>query len=141
MPQVQTQKIDGSEKDYYMNAVDGHRDHPAGGLFEGAGRERGRCWTRRWPPDGSYSEGEAWLSLGLRRGVRGRQNIRYGVNPMLVGGMFDLRAEGRTSLVANPRFLGAETEGYGGVMAFARSYDREEIVRAVVELPRPCGSR
>jgi hypothetical protein len=51
-------------------------------------------WTRRWPPDGSYSEGEAWLSLGLRAGVRGRQSIRYGVNPMLVGSMFDLRAEG-----------------------------------------------
>lgn len=98
-------------------------------------------WTRRWPPDGTYSEGEAWLSLGLRAGVRGRQNIRYGVNPMLVGGLFELRAEGRTSIVANPRYLVAETEGYGGVLALAQSYDREEIVRAVVELPKPRGSR
>lgn len=92
-------------------------------------------WTRRWPPDGTYSEGEAWLSLGLRAGVRGRQNIRYGVNPMLVGGMFELRAEGRTSIVANPRYLEAETEGYGGVLALSESYDQEEIVRAAVELP------
>ncbi len=94
-------------------------------------------WTRCWLPDGAYSEGEAWLSLGLRLGVRGRQNIRYGVNPMLVGGMFDLRAEGRTSIVANPRFLESETEGYGGVLALAQSHDREEIMRAVVELPLP----
>jgi len=98
-------------------------------------------WTRRWPPDGAYTEGEAWLALGLRAGVRGRQNLRYGVNPTLVGGMFDLRAEGRSSIVANPRYLEGETEGYGGVLALAASYDREEIVRAVVRLPEPRGSR
>lgn len=91
-------------------------------------------WTRRWPPDPAYSEGEAWLSLGLRAGVRERQNIRYGVNPMLVGGMFGLQAEGRTSLVANPRFLEAETDGYGGILALAESFDQEEIVRAKVAL-------
>ena len=92
-------------------------------------------WTRRWPPDDSYSEGEAWLSLGLRRGVRGRQHIRYGVNPMLVGGLLDLRAEGRSSVVANPRFRDAETEGYGGIVMMARSYDQEEIIRTTVTLP------
>jgi predicted amidohydrolase len=98
-------------------------------------------WTRRWPPDEAYLEGEAWLSLGLRALLQGRQSIRYGVNPMLVGEMFELRAEGRTSIVANPRYLSAETEGYGGVLALAGSYDREEIVRAVVELPELRGSR
>lgn len=91
-------------------------------------------WTRRWPPDESYSEGEAWLSLGLRQGVRGRQNIRYGVNPMLVGSMFDLQAEGRSNIVANPVYADAETEGYGGVLALSKSYDQEEIVRAEVPL-------
>lgn len=91
-------------------------------------------WTRPWPPDDTYSEGEAWLSLGLRRGVRNRQNVRYGVNPMLVGGLFDLRAEGRSSVVANPRFMEAEAEGYGGVVALAERYDHEEIVRAEVPL-------
>lgn len=91
-------------------------------------------WTRCWPPDETYGEGEAWLSFGLRRGVRERQNVRYGVNPMLVGGLFDLRAEGRSSIVANPRFLEAETEGYGGVVAMAKSYNCEEIVRAEVTL-------
>lgn len=92
-------------------------------------------WARPWPPDETYREGEAWLSLGLRRGVRNRQNVRYGVNPMLVGGMFDLRAEGRSSIVANPRFSDVETEGYGGVVALAKSCDREEVVRAIVTLP------
>lgn len=91
-------------------------------------------WTRRWPPDNAYSEGEAWLSLGLRQGVRGRQNIRYGVNPMLVGGMFGLQAEGRTSIVANPLYADAETEGYGGVLALAGTCDREEIVRRTITL-------
>lgn len=92
-------------------------------------------WTRRWPPDDSYSEGEAWLSFGLRRGVRGRQNTRYGVNPMLVGGLFGLRAEGRSSIVANLRFRDAETAGYGGIVALAERCDREEIVQTTVTLP------
>ena len=92
-------------------------------------------WTRRWPPDETYSEGEAWLSLGLRAGVRNRQNIRYGVNPMLVGGLFELQAEGCSSIVANPRFTAAEAGGYGGVLTLAHSYDQEEVVRAKVELP------
>ena len=91
-------------------------------------------WTRRWPPDHAYSEGEAWLGLGLRAGVRGRQYIRYGINPMLVGGVFGLQAEGRTSIVANSRYTDAETEGYGGVLALAETYDREEIIRATVTL-------
>lgn len=91
-------------------------------------------WARRWPPDGAYSEGEAWLTFGLRRGVRDRQNVRYGVNPMLVGELFGLRAEGRSSIVANPRFLEAETEGYGGVVALAGSSDQEAIVRVTVPL-------
>ena len=89
-------------------------------------------WTRPWPPDETYSEGEAWLTLGLRRGVRGRQNVRYGVNPMLVGGLFDLRAEGRSSIVANPRFRDVETEGYGGIVALAERCDWEEMIRAEV---------
>ena len=92
-------------------------------------------WTRRWPPDETYSEGEAWLSLGLREGVRNRQNIRYGVNPMLVGGLFELQAEGCSSIVANPRFTAAEAGGYGGVLALAHSHNQEEVVRAKVELP------
>ena len=91
-------------------------------------------WTRRWPPDETYSEGEAWLSLGLREGVRGRQHIRYGVNPMLVGGLFELQAEGCSSIVANPRFTAAAAGGYGGVLALAHSYNQEEVVRATVEL-------
>lgn len=91
-------------------------------------------WTRRWPSDTTHSEGEAWLTYGLRVGVRGRQHIRYGVNPMLVGTLFDLQVEGRSSIVANPRFMDAQTEGYGGVLALAQHSDEEEIVRAEVTL-------
>lgn len=91
-------------------------------------------WARHWPPDRTYSEGEAWLTHGLRAGVRGRQHIRYGVNPMLVGRLFDLQAEGRSSIVVNPRFGHAEAEGYSGVLALAKSSDEEAFVRATVTL-------
>lgn len=91
-------------------------------------------WTRRWPPDNAVSEGEAWLAYGLRAGVRGRETIRYGLNPMLVGGIFELRAEGRSSIVANPRALQVETEGYGGVLALAKGFAEEAFVRAEVPL-------
>lgn len=91
-------------------------------------------WTRPWPPDPSVTEGEAWLAWGLRSQLQGRLELRYGLNPMLVGGMFDLQARGRSSIVCNTRFLEAEVEGYRGVLKLARTDDCEEIVRAEVPL-------
>jgi len=55
-------------------------------------------WTRRWPPDPAIDEGQAWLERGLALGLRGRHALRYGVNPMLVGGTAPLAFEGRSSL-------------------------------------------
>lgn len=89
-------------------------------------------WTRPWPPDPSLLEGEAWLALGLRRLLQDRLHLRYGVNPMMVGDVFDLKSRGRSSLVCNTRYLEAETEGYRGVLALAETDDQEEIVRAEV---------
>lgn len=91
-------------------------------------------WTRPWPPDPSVTEGEAWLAWGLRAHLQGRLHLRYGVNPMLVGGLFDLEARGRTSIVCNTRYLAAETEGYRGVFKLAETDDQEEIIRAVVSV-------
>ena len=94
-------------------------------------------WTRRWPADPTLFEGEAWLTRGLRAQLQGRLHLRYGVNPMLVGDLWDLRARGRSSLLTNTHLVASETEGYGGVLALAQTDDQEEIVRARVALPSP----
>lgn len=95
-------------------------------------------WTRPWPPDPSVTEGEAWLAWGLRAHLQGRLHLRYGINPMLVGGLFDLQARGRTSIVCNARLHDAETEGYRGVLKLAETDDQEEIVRVIVPLKPRC---
>ncbi len=93
-------------------------------------------WDRRWPADPDLSEGEAWLTSGLRHTIQDRRSIRYGVNPMLVGDVFDLHPRGRSSVVANLRYHpGALLEGYQGVLALAETSDREEVVQVTVELP------
>ncbi|HEX7022415.1 MAG TPA: hypothetical protein VF171_06120, partial [Trueperaceae bacterium] len=92
-------------------------------------------WERPWPADGRLREGEAWLQRGLRAQIQDRLSIRYGVNPMMVGDLWDLQARGRSSLVGNRRYVRAACEGYAGVLALARTSDQEEVVRARVSLP------
>jgi predicted amidohydrolase len=95
------------------------------------------AWERPWPPDPRLTEGEAWLQRGLRAGLRGRLNLRYGVNPMLVGDFAGFRPRGRSSIVANADAtdVGATwAEGREGVLALAHTPDAEEIVTALVTL-------
>lgn len=93
-------------------------------------------WERPWPPDPALREGEAWLRHGLRARLQGRLHLRYGVNPMLVGGALGLEPRGRSAIVADARCVpDARLEGLEGVLALAASSDGEEIVRATVELP------
>ena len=93
-------------------------------------------WDRRWPGDTNLSEGEAWLTYGLRAGVQNRLHICYGVNPMLVADLWDLSFRGRSSIVANTRFQpGAEMEDRPGLVAIAPTAEREAWVRASVEHP------
>ncbi|UCH26568.1 MAG: carbon-nitrogen hydrolase family protein [Trueperaceae bacterium] len=91
-------------------------------------------WMRPWPRDPSLLEGEAWLRFGLRKLIQGRLHIRYAVNPMLVGEVFELKPRGRSSILVNQRFLPASVEGVDGVLALAQTSDSEEIVRAVIHL-------
>jgi len=92
-------------------------------------------WTRRWPPNPAFSEGEAWLSFGLRQQLQGRLCLRYGVNPMLVGELLGLSLRGRSSLVVNARSQpGAAQEGYQGLLAAAPTAHEEAFVRAEVAL-------
>ena len=92
-------------------------------------------WERPWPGDASLSEGAAWLRYGLRALVQDRLHLRYGVNPMLVGDVWDLAARGRSSLVANCRFVPeAVLDGHPGLLALAETAERETFVRATVAL-------
>ncbi len=81
-------------------------------------------WSRPWPPDPGRTEGEAWLAEGLAKKIVGRENLRYGVNPMLTGRFFELGFEGRTNLV-----------GPGGLIAAAPDPREEAVVGATVEAP------
>ncbi len=98
-------------------------------------------WERPWPGDGALSEGEAWLRYGLRALVQDRLNVRYGVNPMLVGDLWDLSARGRSSLVVNRRHAPeAALEGRPGLLALAETSERETFVRATVDLELGTGA-
>ena len=65
--------------------------------------------------------------------IQGRENIRYGVNAMLVGGVFDdTYAEGRSTIAANTGRPDACWDE--GILALATRPDTEEIIAATVEL-------
>lgn len=93
-------------------------------------------WDRPWPADPSRREGDVWLQEGLRAQLQGRTNLRYGVNPMLVGDLLGMRPRGRSSIVANVAATGL---GGGsdppGILAIAPDAEREAIVRVRVPIP------
>jgi hypothetical protein len=41
-------------------------------------------WDGPWPSDPGQIEGEVWRREGLAKKLVGRENLRYGINPMLV---------------------------------------------------------
>jgi len=90
-------------------------------------------WDGPWYADHRLTEGQAWLRFGLPSIIQGRENIRYGVNPMMVGHIFDLRAEGRSSISVNTGRPGASLED--ALLAIAATPDGEEIVAATVDAP------
>jgi predicted amidohydrolase len=93
-------------------------------------------WNTPWPFDESKLEGENWMCTGCPSIIQGRENIRYGVNAMMVGAVFeDTAAEGRSSIAANTGLPGAAWQD--GVLAIASKPDAEEILVATVESPRP----
>ncbi|MFN3690079.1 MAG: carbon-nitrogen hydrolase family protein [Fimbriimonadales bacterium] len=70
----------------------------------------------------SKEEAQGWES-GLLAGVQKHSNL-IGVNPMGVGGFFDVYAEGQSSIVA-PK---ATTPDGSGYLARAKTKDQEEIL-------------
>lgn len=99
-------------------------------------------WTRPWPPDRSVDEGGAWLGRGLRAGLVGRVNLRYGVNPMLVGELAPLALEGRSTVVVGAAAPapddGAWTTEHG-VLGIASGATDEDVV--FVDVPHPDDTR
>ncbi|MCA9838919.1 MAG: hypothetical protein KC422_18530 [Trueperaceae bacterium] len=86
-------------------------------------------WQRPWPADPTLTEGEAWLKHGLLQMIQGREHLRFGLNPMMVGNVWDLEASGRSSIVFNTRhYPGFQTER-PGLAALAESPYEEAFVR------------
>jgi predicted amidohydrolase len=86
-------------------------------------------WRGPWSADATLLEGEQWLARGLPRLIQHRTNLRYGLNPMLVGKLFDLRFEGCSSISANTSLTGHAEP----IIASASQPDQFEIVSARVD--------
>lgn len=81
------------------------------------------AWNGPWSGENAQIEGEVWLREGLAQKLLGRENLRYGINPMLNGKLYDLEFEGRSGVYAA-----------GKTLSLAESHLGNEIVRAEVTL-------
>jgi predicted amidohydrolase len=85
-------------------------------------------WDGRWAVNPTLSEGEAWMKYGLLQQLQNRLHIRYGVNPMLVGQVWDIAFEGCSSLVQ--KTLDGQTQ----LLARAKNATSSDFVRATVDV-------
>jgi len=81
-------------------------------------------WEGPWSADPDQVEGQVWLQEGLARKLEGRENLRYGLNPMLNGDLYNLHFEGRSGVY-----------GPGQILALADAPVGDAVVRARVEVP------
>jgi len=81
------------------------------------------AWNGPWSGDANQVEGVVWLRQGLAKKLVDRENLRYGLNPMLNGDFYELHFEGRSSVTAAGEFLALAAEPLG-----------DAAVGAVVEL-------
>ncbi len=85
-------------------------------------------WKGAWSADASKIEGREWLARGVMRGIQDRLNIRYALNPMMVGNLFDLVFEGRSSISSNLSLTKLENP----ILSISKSHTDFEIVTARV---------
>jgi predicted amidohydrolase len=78
--------------------------------------------------DASKIEGQEWLARGVMHGIQERINIRYALNPMMVGKFLDLEFEGRSSISANQSLVQTQTP----ILSIASSHTDFEIITARV---------
>ena len=90
---------------------------------------------RRWDVPAGFNPGitvgEAWLRHGLPTMIQGREHLRYGVTPMLVGPVFDVRSHGQSRICRNLMTPGADPRD--SILAEA-AVDEEDIIFATVEV-------
>ncbi len=84
-------------------------------------------WQGPWSANPKQVEGEVWLREGLAKKLQGRENLRYGLNPMLNGHFYDLHFEGQSGIYQA-----------GGPLALADNAVGDAFVRATVEISSPC---
>jgi predicted amidohydrolase len=98
-------------------------------------------WDGPWSADSSLVEGVEWWRRGPASSIQGRVNVRACLNPMLVGKLFELEFEGRSSIAVNrglvPERVGPERVGpefvglpHENLIAVATSSDQFEVVHA-----------
>lgn len=80
-------------------------------------------WNGSWSGGSGQIEGEVWLREGLAKKLLGRENLRYGINPMLNGKLYDLEFEGRSAVYSA-----------GAIEAIAQKAIGDAVVRFTVEL-------
>ncbi|HEU4742668.1 MAG TPA: nitrilase-related carbon-nitrogen hydrolase [Meiothermus sp.] len=88
-------------------------------------------WDGPWNADAKQVEGEVWLREGLAKKLETRENLRYGLNPMLNGKFYTLSFEGRSGIY-----------GPGAPLALAESPIGDALIRYPIEKsegmsPRP----
>ncbi|MER3480189.1 MAG: nitrilase [Meiothermus sp.] len=79
-------------------------------------------WNGPWSADPRQIEGEVWLREGLAKKLEARENLRYGLNPMLNGEFYTLSFEGRSGIY-----------GPGTPLALADSPTGDALVRFTIE--------
>lgn len=90
------------------------------------------AWDAANPQNPSYLESEVWLEHGLASLVQGRESILYAVNPMMVGRILNMDAEGRSTISRNTGRVDAGPDET--IVAIAESPTAEEIVAATVDI-------
>jgi predicted amidohydrolase len=100
------------------------------------------AWEGPWTGDPAQVEGEAWLREGLAKKLEDREHLRYGINAMLNGSLYDVVFEGRSSVAAAGSYL-ALAEHHAGDAVVRASVKLEPQVTASAPTPflLPLGSR
>jgi predicted amidohydrolase len=89
---------------------------------------------RRWEKPAGFNPditvGDAWLRHGLPMMIQGREHLRFGVSPMLVGPVFDVQSHGQSRICQN---IGSADHPGRSLLAEAR-VDEEDVICATVSV-------
>jgi len=81
-------------------------------------------WEGPWTGDARQREGDVWLREGLAKKLYNRENLRFGLNPMLNGQFYELHFEGRSGIYQA-----------GQPLALADRPVGDAVVRVAVDIP------